>query len=148
MLMPMDLILHILGVNSSPWHPLFVDQVTLGHPLSVIAWILNQAAVNAKGRIFAIRLTDPLAIDLLIRAGSNREVQMLLHPHDDSRSELVSFANHHGKALIIENMEIRLSNLAGQPIRGKPSMHDKSIITDRYTTFGSYNLSRYDRAGS
>eukprot|EP00978_Attheya_sp_CCMP212_P012730 scaffold31860_cov49-Attheya_sp.AAC.3 len=35
----------------------------------------------------------------------------------------------------------RLANLTtGQQFRGRPSMHDKSIITENYTTFGSYNL--------
>ncbi|KAL3919709.1 MAG: hypothetical protein SGILL_003618, partial [Bacillariaceae sp.] len=52
-----------------------VVETPVGHPLRAIAWVLNDAPLGKKIRVFCYSLTDALAIDLLIHAGSQREVQ-------------------------------------------------------------------------
>jgi hypothetical protein len=53
------------------------------------------------------------------------------------------------KKAMLENVEIRMANLAGTPCASnKVQMHDKSIITENYTTFGSYSLSAFARVGN
>ena len=59
------------------------------------------------------------------------------------------FVDQHGKSAFLENMEIRLANLSdSQCESNKVQMHDKSVITDAYTVFGSYNLSSFARVGN
>ena len=127
------------------------------HPLRAIAWVLNDAPPDTKIRVFCYSLTDALAIDLLIHAGSHREVQIILHPHDSSnartrnytREAIMKFVDLHGKKTFLENMEIRLANLTGSNASNSfVTMHDKFIITTNYMTFGSYNLTNQARAGN
>ena len=48
------------------------------------------------------------------------------------------FVDKHGKNYFLENMEIRLVNLSASPCESRlVQMHDKSIITGDYTTYGS-----------
>ena len=54
------------------------DVTPLDHPLRAIAWILNDAPENSKIRVFCYRLTDPVAIDLLVHAGATKTVQVIL----------------------------------------------------------------------
>lgn len=126
------------------------------HPLRAIAWVLNDAPPDSKIRVFCYSLTDALAIDLLIHAGSHCQVQIILHPHGSSttrknytREAIDKFVDLHGKMTFLENMEIRLANLTGSNASNSfVTMHDKSIITTTYTTFGSYNLTNQARAGN
>ena len=86
-------------------------------------------------RVFCYLLTDPIAIELLIRSGATREIKMILHPNEKSRRAMKEFVDQHGKNAFLENMEIRLANLSGSPCESRlVQMHDKSIITDNYTT--------------
>ena len=119
------------------------------HPLRAIAWILETAAQNSVVRVFCYSLTDPIAIDLLIHSGATREVRVILHPNEKSRRAMKEFVDQHGKNAFLENMEIRLANLSGSPCESRlVQMHDKSIITENYTTYGSYNLSSFARVGN
>lgn len=122
------------------------------HPLRAIAWILNNAPENSKVRVYCYRLTDPVAIDLLIHAGDTKTVQVILHDNQKTRSALKEFFELYGtiaKRALLENVEIRLANLTGTPCASRNvQMHDKSVITDAYTTFGSYNLSAFARVGN
>jgi hypothetical protein len=119
------------------------------HPLRAIAWILETAAPNSVVRVLSYSLTDPIAIDLLIHAGATREVKVILHPNEKSRRAMKEFVDQHGKNAFLENMEVRLANLSGSPCESRlVQMHDKSIITENYTTYGSYNLSSFARVGN
>jgi hypothetical protein len=120
------------------------------HPLRAIAWILETAAPSSVVRVFSYSLTDPIAIDLLIHAGATREVKVILHPKEKSRRAMKQCVDQHGNNAFLENMEIRLANLLGdsQCESRLVQMHDKSIITDNYTTYGSYNLSSFARVGN
>lgn len=122
------------------------------HPLRALAWILNDAADSSTVRVYCYRLTDPVAIDLLIHAGGTKTVQVILHDNQQTRVALKDFVKMYGeisKKALLENVEIRLANLTGTPCKSKKvQMHDKSIITKKYTTFGSYNLSAFARVGN
>ena len=44
---------------------------------------------------------------------------------------------------------MRLADLTGTPCASRNvQMHDKSVITERHTTFGSYNLTAFERVGN
>jgi hypothetical protein len=119
------------------------------HSLRAIAWILETAAPSSVVRVFSYSLTDPIAIDLLIHAGATREVKVILLPNEKSRRAMNQFVDRHGKNAFLENMEIRLANLSDSPCESRlVQMHDKSIITENYTTYGSYNLSSFARVGN
>ena len=119
------------------------------HPLRAIAWVLHNAPQDSVVRVFCYSLTDPIAIDLLIKAGFTREVKVILHPNEKSKRAMKEFVDQHGKNAFLENMEIRLANLSGSPCESRlVQMHVKSIITEDYTTYGSYNLSSFARVGN
>ena len=101
------------------------------HPLRAIAWVLESAPPNLVVRVFCYSLTDPIAIDLIVHAGSSREVKVILHPNNRSKRALEEFVDQHGKSAFLENVEMRLANLTGADCESsKVQMHDKSIITD------------------
>jgi hypothetical protein len=134
-----------------------VVETPSNHPLRAIAWVLNDAPVDTTIRVLCYSLTDPLAIDLLIHAGGHRQVLIILHPSaprntrqkDYNREALKRFVDLHGKMTFLANIEMRLANLTGsRSSSALVSMHDKSIITTNFTTFGSYDLSNQARAGN
>lgn len=102
--------------------------------------------------MFCYRLTDPVAIDLIIHTGATKTVQVILHHDPKTRKALKAFIDFYGiisKKAFLENVEIRLANLNVTSCDAKfVQMHDKSVITEHYTTFGSYNLSVFARAGN
>ena len=128
------------------------DETPAKHPLRSIAWILNEAAENTTIRVFCYRLTDIVAIELLVHAGSKCEVQVILCPdaaNERGLNDFVDAVGPIGRNAILENMEIRLANLSGSHCESrKVAMHHKSIITDRYAAVGSYNLSTFARVGN
>ena len=130
----------------------YPERTPLDHPLRAIAWVLNDAPANTIVRVFCYRLTDPVAIDLLIHAGATKTVQVILHDNTKTRNALKDFVAMYGaisKKTLLENVEIRLANLTGTTCASRNvQMHDKSVITDNYTTFGSYNLSAFARVGN
>lgn len=129
------------------------ERTPLDHPLRAIAWVLNDAPANTIIRVFCYRLTDPVAIDLLIHAGATKTVQVILHDNTKTRIALKEFVDMYGaisKKTLLENVEIRLANQTGTTSCASRNvqMHDKCVITDNYTTFGSYNLSAFARVGN
>jgi len=128
------------------------ERTPLNHPLRAIAWVLDQAPISSTVRVFCYRLTDPVAIDLLIHAGAKRTVQFILQDNVQTRTAFKDFVKMYGdisKKALLECLEIRLANLSGTPCASNNvQMHDKSVITDSFTTFGSYNLSAFARVGN
>ena len=122
------------------------------HPLRAIAWILKEAAANTTIRVFCYRLTDIVAIELLIDAGSKCEVQVILSPdtaNERGLNDFVDAVGPIGRNAILENLEIRVANLTGSLCESrKVAMHQQSIITDRFAAIGSYNLSTFARVGN
>jgi len=72
------------------------ERTPLDHPLRAIAWILNDAPANTIIRVFCYRLTDPIAIDLLIHAGATKTVQVILHDNTETRNALKEFVDMYG----------------------------------------------------
>lgn len=122
------------------------------HPLRAIAWVLNDAPVQSTVRVFAYVLTDLPVIDMLVHYGASKTVQVISQDSRKTRERLNDFFDLYGrvgKRAFLENVEIRLANLTGTPCQSRNvQMHDKSIITQRYTSFGSYNLSAFARVGN
>ena len=122
------------------------------HPLRAIAWILHEASEDTTIRLFCYRLTDIVAMELLVHAGSKCEVQVILCPDNANERGLNDFVNAVGpigRNAILENLEIRLANLTGCRCESrKVSMRQKSIVTDRFAAIGSYNLTTFARVGN
>jgi len=122
------------------------------HPLRAIAWMMNDAPAFSTIRVFAYMLTDLPAIDLLVHHGASKTVQVISQDSRKTRERLNEFFDLYGrvgKRAFLENVEVRLANISGTPCESRNvQMHDKSIITQRYTSFGSYNLSAFGRVGN
>jgi PLD-like domain len=122
------------------------------HPWRAIARVLHEAPENTTVRVSWSRLTDIVAMELLIRAGNNRDVQLILSPHEDNLKGLKKFiatTGLLGKNALLENLEVRLANWTGTTCESRDvAMHRKSIITDTFAVFGSYNLSSFARVGN
>ena len=111
------------------------------HPLRALAWVLSQAPIGSTVRIYCYMLTDPLAIDLVIHHGSDKTIRIILHPDNKNRDRIQGFFSDHGRIAMRafrDRLQVRLANTN---YHRYTQMHDKSIITDNYCTFGSYNLS-------
>ena len=121
------------------------DETPAIHPLRAVAWILNEAVAGTTIRVFCYRLTDIVAIELLVHAGSKCEVQVILSPdaaNERGLNDFVDAVGPIGRNAILENMEIRLANLSGSLCESRQiAMHQTSIITDQFAASGSYNLS-------
>ena len=109
----------------------------------------RSAPQHTKVRVYCYQLTDPVAIDLLIHGGATKTVQVILHDNRQTRTALKDFGWGHIKKALLECVEIRMANLTGTPCASsKVQMHDKSVIAENYTRFGSYSLSAFARAGN
>ena len=112
------------------------------HPLRALAWVLSQAPTSSTVRVYCYMLTDPMAIDLLIRHGSDKTIQIILHPDQKNRDRIQEFFSDHGRIAMRafrDRLQVRIANTNNH--HRCTQMHDKSIITDNHCTFGSYNLS-------
>jgi PLD-like domain len=121
------------------------------HPLCAIAWILNEAPTTTIIRVYCFRLTDFVAIDLLIHAGATKTVQVILQDNVKTKEALKAFVKFYGdisRKSLLENVEIRMATTNTSCESTKVQMHDKCVITDNYTTFGSYDLSAFAHVGN
>jgi len=122
------------------------------HPLRAIAWVLEQARSRSVVRIFCYMLTDLAAIDLLIHHGASKTIRIITQDSRKTRERLNEFFSLYGtvsKRAFLERVHVRLANLSGTPCASRNvQMHDTSVITERHTTFGSYNLTALGRVGN
>lgn len=127
-----------------------VNETPQDHPLRAIASVLESAAVGSTIRVTAYSLTDMLAINLLSHHGATKTVRVLLHRSIATHKALVKWVTEVGnKRALLENVEIRLISMTTMGANNnKASLHAKSVITDTYTTLGSYDLSNLARAGN
>ena len=89
-----------------------------------------------------------LAIDLLVHHGSDKTVQIILHPDEKNRSRIQEFFADHGRIAVRafrDRLQVRIADTTSQHYNKNTKMHDNSIITDSHCTFGSYNLSSQAR---
>ena len=118
------------------------SDVPARHPLRALAWVLSQAPTSSKVRVYCYMLTDPMAIDLLIHHGSDKTIQIILHPDQKNRDRIQEFFSDHGRIAMRafrDRLQVRIANTNHR--HRYTQMHDKSIITVNHCTFGSYNLS-------
>jgi len=110
------------------------------HPLRAISWMLAQAPVDSTVRMYCYMLTDPYAIDLLIHHGGDKDIQIILHPDNKNLNRLEEFFDEYGRVArrAFHRMEVRIADTSRYAYN---YTHDKSIITTKHCTFGSYNLS-------
>ena len=138
-------------------------QIPRNHPIRAIAKVLESAAENSTVRIKCYRLTDCFAIDLLLHYGADRDIRVIIDyvSEEDTRDEtkkstvkaLIKFLEHHkhfGSYAIFRQIEIRVAQTLPAENRhccayGHSSMHEKQIITDSHSVYGSYNLTGYAR---
>jgi hypothetical protein len=140
-----------------------VAQIPSDHPIRAIAKILESTAENSTVRIKCYRLTDCFAIDLLLHYGSDRDIRLILDyvPEEDIADDIkknsvrslmrfLEYNKHFGSYAIFRQIEIRVA-VTSQPENrhccqyGYSSMHEKQIITDSYSVYGSYTLTGYAR---
>lgn len=118
------------------------------HPLRAVAWVLQQAPPRSTVRLYCYVLTCPMAIDLLIHHGADKSVNIIIHPSGQTTMRLEEFFADHGRIArraFRDRLHVRVADL-NIPRRGRyTQMHDKSIITDQFTTFGSYNMTNPGR---
>ena len=82
-------------------------------------------------------------MDLLVHHGATKTVQVISQESRKTRERWNAFFALYGrigKRAFLENVELRLTNLDGTLC-----LQDNSIITQRYTSFGSYTLSSVAR---
>jgi hypothetical protein len=138
-------------------------QVPANHPLRAIAKVLEVASQDYTVQIKCYRLTDCMAIDLLLRYGADRDIHIIIEDvppeevndaaKNNTVKSLMKFLEAHkhvGSYAILRQIEIRVANTTAADNRyccqqGYSSMHEKQIITDSHSVYGSYNLTGYAR---
>ena len=114
------------------------------HPLRAIAKVLEQASIGSIIRICAYSLTDPLAIDLITHHGSDKTVNVIIHPSDNTAQQIKVFLQKHHRffshRVFLSQVNIRVANTSGIGSSRYTQMHEKHIITTTHSVYGSYNL--------
>lgn len=119
------------------------------HPLRALAWVLDQAPAGSTVRIYCYLLCCPMAIDLLIHHGDDKTVKIIMNPSDQTIHRIEEFFADHGRIAwrrFRDRLQVRIANVncPGSAARFT-CLHDQSFMTDRHTTFGSYNLTNAAR---
>lgn len=130
------------------------------HPLRAIAKVLELAEEESVVRLKCYRLTDQIAMDLLLHHATCLELRIIVDCVDpdalaDSNNKntisalinFLEFHKHEGSYGIFRLAQIRVANLLGPHCcpHGHSSMHEKQIVTSDYSVYGSYNLTGYAR---
>jgi hypothetical protein len=119
------------------------------HPLRALAWVLEQAPAGSIVRVYCYVLCCPMAIDLLIHHGANKTVKIIMNPSGQTTNRLEEFFGDHGRIALRafrDRLQVRVAIVNGSNCGQYTSLHDKSLMTDLHTTFGSYdftNAARY-----
>jgi hypothetical protein len=118
------------------------------HPLRALAWVLEQAPAGSTVRVYCYMLTCPMAIDLLIHHGANKTVKIIMNPSGQTTYRLEEFFGDHGRIALRafrDRLQVRVADVNGANCGQYTSLHDKSLMTDLHTTFGSYNFTNAAR---
>lgn len=113
------------------------------HPLRALAWVLEQAPAGSTVRVYCYLLCCPMAIDLLIHHGGDKTVKIIMNPSRQTTNRIEEFFVDHGRVALRafhDRLQIRVANVNGPNCARYTSLHDKSLMTDLHTTFGSYCL--------
>jgi hypothetical protein len=113
------------------------------YPLRAVAWILEQAPAGSTVRAYCGTLCCPMAIDLIIHHGANKTVKIIMNPSGQTTNRLEKFFLDHGRIsfrAFRDRLQLRVAYVSGANCGRDTSLHDKSVMTDLHTTFGSYSL--------
>ena len=138
-------------------------QIPADHPIRAIAKVLESTEDDSTVRIKCYRLTDCIAIDLLLHFGADRNIQVIIDYvskediGDETKKNTVNalmkfleYHKHFGSYAIFRQIEMRVAHTLPAENKhccnyGHSSMHEKQIITDSHSVYGSYNLTGYAR---
>ena len=119
--------------------------VPANHPLRAIASLLHYAAPDSTIRIFCYSLTDPMALDLIIHHANQKIIKVIINPDQYTISKIQEFLRrferYHSWDVFYARLQVRVADTTSPPCSRYSSMHDKRVITQQYSTYGSYNLS-------
>lgn len=135
------------------------SKIPPNHPLRAIAKVLESSAEDSTVRVKCCRLTDQMAMDMLLHCGAVRTVHVIIDyvpqecvavesPQKNTVSSLMKFLEfnkHIGSYAIFRLIEIRVAHTKHEEDGhccklGLSSMHEKQTITDAHSAHGSYNL--------
>jgi phosphatidylserine/phosphatidylglycerophosphate/cardiolipin synthase-like enzyme len=105
--------------------------------------LLGYWSRHLQARLFEFIVTCCVAIDLLIHHGVNKTVKIIMNPSGQTTNRLEEFFLDHGRISLRafrDRLQVRVANVNGANCGRYNSLHDKSVMTDLHTTFGSYNL--------
>jgi len=123
-------------------------QLPVLHPLQALAWVSEQATAGSTVRVYCYMLSCPMAIDLLIHHGANKTVKIIMSPSGQTINRIEGFFADHGRIALRAfrgRLQLRVTNVIAPNCARYTSVHDKSLMTDLHTSFGSYNLTNTAR---
>lgn len=123
------------------------------HPIRAVAKAFHDAPKNSTIRIHAYMLTDPYAIDLLIHHGADKQILLILDDNEKNTKAQRDFFTKYGtiaRDAFAKRVQVQVAaRHASTPFLSRyTQMHQKTIITEAFTFFGSYNLSCPARCSS
>ena len=122
------------------------------HPIRAVAKAFHDAPKNSSIRIYAYMLTDPFAIDLLIHHGADKQIFLILDANEKNTRAQRDFFTKYGtvaRDAFARRVQVQIAHHDSTPFFSRyTQMHEKTIITQTFTFFGSYNLSCPARCAS
>lgn len=122
------------------------------HPIRAVAKAFHDAPKNSTIRVHAYMLTDPYAIDLLIHHGADKHIFLILDDNEKNTKAQRDFFTKYGtiaRDAFAKRVQVQVARHDSTPFFSRyTQMHQKTIITEAFTFFGSYNLSCPARCAS
>lgn len=122
------------------------------HPIRAVAKAFHDAPKNSTIRVHAYMLTDPYAIDLLIHHGADKQIFLILDDNEKNTKAQCDFFTKYGtiaRDAFVKRVHVQVAGRDSTPFSSRyTQMHQKTIITEAFTFFGSYNLSCPARCAS
>lgn len=138
-----------------------VTDIPEQHPLRAIAAVLDEAPPKTVIRIKGYRITDFFAIDLILHYATSHYVRIIIDRVDKqllrgtkntvmSISNFLQHYNQNQSYQLFNAIEMRVADTndtSGNKCcpHGLSSMHEKTILTEDHSVYGSYNLTGYAR---
>jgi PLD-like domain len=128
------------------------QSVPAQHPIRAVAKAFHDAPKNSTIRIHAYMLTDPFVIDLLVHHGADKQLFLILDDNEKNTKAQHNFFSKYGtiaRDAFTRRVQVQLARHDSTPFFSHyTQMHQKTIITEAFTFFGSYNLSCPARCAS
>jgi PLD-like domain len=128
------------------------QSVPAQHPIRAVAKAFHDAPKNSTICIHAYMLTDPFVIDLLIHHGADKQLFLILDDNEKNTKAQHDFFSKYGtiaRDAFTRRVQVQLARHDSTPFFSRyAQMHQKTIITEAFAFFGSYNLSCPARCAS